>query len=182
MVVPSLPPGPEGPAQARPEMEALSKDALRRAALDARKAFVRTLSDADRARLEQRLAEHLTSLFAGVAVVGGYYVISTFVFPDDPEHWPDFDEYYLQTNRTVLAGMIAINFLTFGFAVYTALGFGLALTAAPVLQSWFSIVAAILFFPCLIILWFVKSRRANLKMLVFMNLLLLFGALGPELI
>src|SRR5438034_3825898 len=68
MVVPS-PPFLSGP---RPEMEPLSKESLRRAALDARKAFVRTLSDADRARLEQRLAEHLTSLFAGVSVVGGY--------------------------------------------------------------------------------------------------------------
>ena len=68
MVVPSHPfsPGP------RPELEPLDKEALRKAALEARKAFVRTLSDADRALLEQRLAEHLTSLFAGVAVVGGY--------------------------------------------------------------------------------------------------------------
>ncbi|HEX8937646.1 MAG TPA: 5-formyltetrahydrofolate cyclo-ligase [Sphingomicrobium sp.] len=53
-------------------MEPLGKESLRRAALDARKAFVHTLSDADRARLEHRLAEHLTSLFAGVSVVGGY--------------------------------------------------------------------------------------------------------------
>lgn len=68
MVVPS-PPFYSGP---RPEMEPLGKESLRCAALDARKAFVRTLSDADRARLEHRLAEHLTSLFAGVSVVGGY--------------------------------------------------------------------------------------------------------------
>ena len=68
MVVPS-PPFSPGP---RPEMEPLSKESLRRAALDARKAFVATLSDAERALLERRLAEHLTSLFAGVAVVGGY--------------------------------------------------------------------------------------------------------------
>ena len=68
MVVPS-PPFYSGP---RAEMEPLGKESLRRAALDARKAFVHTLSDADRARLEHRLAEHLTSLFAGVSVVGGY--------------------------------------------------------------------------------------------------------------
>ena len=69
MVVPSPPffPGPR--PDPRPEMEPLSKETLRRAALDARKAFVRTLSDADRAQLEQGLAQHLTSLFAGVAVV-----------------------------------------------------------------------------------------------------------------
>jgi 5-formyltetrahydrofolate cyclo-ligase len=52
-------------------MEPLSKESLRRAALDARKAFVRTLSDGARARLEQKLAQSLTSLFAGVSVVAG---------------------------------------------------------------------------------------------------------------
>src|SRR4051812_25248277 len=77
MVVPS-PPFSPGP---RPEMEPLSKESLRRAALDARKAFVRTLSDADRALLEQRLAEHLTSLFAGVAVVGGYCPLGSEISP-----------------------------------------------------------------------------------------------------
>ncbi len=77
MVVPSLPffPGP------RPEMEPLSKEALRRAALEARKAFVRTLSDADRAKLEHKLAENLTSLFAGVAVVGGYCPLGSEISP-----------------------------------------------------------------------------------------------------
>ena len=48
------------------------RKSLRRAALDARKAFVRTLSDADRTLLEQRLAQHLTSLCAEAKVVGGY--------------------------------------------------------------------------------------------------------------
>lgn len=62
-------------------MEPLSKEALRRAALDARKAFVRTLSDAQRARLEQKLARHLTSLFAGVAVVGGYCPLGSEISP-----------------------------------------------------------------------------------------------------
>ena len=80
MVVPSLPPGPSGPAVA-PDLPPLSKEALRSAALDARKAFVRTLSDAQRARLEQRLAEHLTSLCANCAVVGGYAPLGSEISP-----------------------------------------------------------------------------------------------------
>ena len=63
------------------EMEPLSKDSLRRAALDARKAFVRTLSDGSRARLEQKLAQNLTSLFAGVSVVGGYHPLGSEISP-----------------------------------------------------------------------------------------------------
>jgi 5-formyltetrahydrofolate cyclo-ligase len=62
-------------------MEPLSKEVLRRAALEARKAFVATLSDADRALLEQRLAEKLTSLFAGVSVVAGYHPLGSEISP-----------------------------------------------------------------------------------------------------
>jgi len=80
MVVPSLP-FPPGPFEPRPDMEPLSKESLRQAALEARKAFVRTLGDADRAMLERQLAEHLTSLFAGVAVVGGYCPMRTEISP-----------------------------------------------------------------------------------------------------
>jgi hypothetical protein len=122
------------------------------------------------------------TLLGILAIVGGYYIISTFVFPDDPAEWPDFDQYYLKTNRTVVAGMIAINFVTFGYAIVLAIRFGRDISSAPVMQSWFSIVAALLFFPCLVALWFVKSRRANLVLLAVLNGLLLFGALGPELI
>ncbi|MFL6760381.1 5-formyltetrahydrofolate cyclo-ligase [Sphingomonas sp.] len=71
--------GPQDPAG--PEMEPLGKESLRRAALEARKAFVRTLSDAARARLEQRLAQHLTSLCAEAKVVGGYAPLGSEISP-----------------------------------------------------------------------------------------------------
>ena len=60
MVVPS-PPFPD-----------VTKAALRRLAMDARKTYVAALSDGDRTLLEQKLAERLTSLCAGAKVVGGY--------------------------------------------------------------------------------------------------------------
>ena len=81
MVVPSPPFSPGPPMHSGPEMEPLSKEVLRRAALDARKAFVATLSDAERALLEQRLAENLTSLFAGVSVVAGYHPLGSEISP-----------------------------------------------------------------------------------------------------
>ena len=55
----------------------LSKDPLRKAALEARKHFVATLSDAQKARLEKRLAERLTALLAESTVVGGYSAIGS---------------------------------------------------------------------------------------------------------
>ena len=82
MVVPSPPFGPsDPPMQSGPEIEPLSKESLRKAALDARKAFVRTLSDGQRAKLEHKLARHLTSLFAGVSVVGGYCPLGSEISP-----------------------------------------------------------------------------------------------------
>jgi 5-formyltetrahydrofolate cyclo-ligase len=62
-------------------MEPPPKAALRRAALEARKAFVKSLSDGQRAQLEQRLAEHLTSLCAGATVVGGYAPLGSEISP-----------------------------------------------------------------------------------------------------
>jgi len=55
-----------------PSIPPLSKDALRIAALEARKAYVRTLDDASRTLLEEQLAAHLTSLCASARVVAGY--------------------------------------------------------------------------------------------------------------
>ena len=68
-VVPSLP------------FPAHTKEALRRAAIDARKAFVRALSDADRTLLERRLAEHLTAICAGATVVAGYAPLGSEINP-----------------------------------------------------------------------------------------------------
>ncbi len=59
----------------------MSKDVLRAAALDARKAFVRTLSDADRALLERQLAERLTALCAAASVVAGYSPLGSEISP-----------------------------------------------------------------------------------------------------
>jgi 5-formyltetrahydrofolate cyclo-ligase len=42
---------------------------------------VRTLSDAQRARLEEKLAQNLTSLFAGVSVVAGYHPLGSEISP-----------------------------------------------------------------------------------------------------
>ncbi|MEO5774148.1 MAG: 5-formyltetrahydrofolate cyclo-ligase [Sphingomicrobium sp.] len=57
------------------------KDSLRRTALDARKAFVSTLDDPARTRLEQKLAERLTSLCKGASVVAGYAPLGSEISP-----------------------------------------------------------------------------------------------------
>jgi 5-formyltetrahydrofolate cyclo-ligase len=62
-------------------MEPLSKESLRGLGLQARKAFVATLSDGERTLLEERLAQNLTSLCAEARVVGGYAPIGSEISP-----------------------------------------------------------------------------------------------------
>ena len=120
------------------------------------------------------------TLLVILAIIGGYYILSTFVFPDDPADWPDFDNYYLATNRIVIGGMFAVN-----LAALARLGYqvqhGLDPSTLPLAQHWTSLMALFLYFPGLIALWFVKSPKANLALLLFMIVLLLVGALGPTL-
>jgi len=78
MVVPSLPPFPSEP---EPAAVTTAKDRVRRQLLDERKAFVRALSDGKRAQLEQKLAQHLTSLCAAARVVGGYAPLGSEISP-----------------------------------------------------------------------------------------------------
>ena len=59
----------------------LSKETLRQAALEARKAYVATLSDADRAMLEDALAKVLRPLFADARVIGGYSPLGSELSP-----------------------------------------------------------------------------------------------------
>ena len=75
-MVPSPPHPPEG-SQPVP----LSKDSLRLAALEARKAFVRTLDDAHRTLLEEQLAARLTGICASAGVVGGYSPLGSEISP-----------------------------------------------------------------------------------------------------
>ncbi len=59
----------------------LSKETLRQAAFEARKAYVRTLSDADRAMLEGALAEVLRPLAHDARVIGGYSPLGSELSP-----------------------------------------------------------------------------------------------------
>ena len=64
-----------------PPFPALTKATLRAAALEARKAFVASLSDADRTLLERRLAEQLTAICANATVVAGYSPLGSEISP-----------------------------------------------------------------------------------------------------
>lgn len=55
--------------------------------------------------LDMRMA----TIFGVLVLIGGYYLVATLVFPDEPEMWPDFDAYFWPQKRWVFGGMLAIN-------------------------------------------------------------------------
>lgn len=54
----------------------------------------------------------MATIFGVLVLIGGYYLIATLVFPDEPELWPDFDAYFWQQKRLVVIGMLLINLAT----------------------------------------------------------------------
>ncbi|WP_150115230.1 hypothetical protein [Pelagerythrobacter marensis] len=63
---------------------------------------------------------HLLSLVCVLAVIGWYYLISAALWPDEPETWPDFDEYYMAHRRFIWVGIIAIGVLVeIGYKVFS---------------------------------------------------------------
>lgn len=111
-----------------------------------------------------------------VVIVGGYYVTATFVFPDEPGKWPDFDDYFLRTNRIVVGGMIIVNVTIMIYAA-SLVASGASWEHVPVACSWISMGVAGLYLPSLIALWFAKSKRTNLIWLLLVNMLLLTEAI-----
>ncbi|TKD50018.1 hypothetical protein [Sphingomonas baiyangensis] len=125
-------------------------------------------------------ADYLT-LVAVLAIVGVYYLAATLIFPDTPEEWPDFDDWYDRQNRLVVGGLLAANVMSWiGLALLPEAPPALDATPAavpvdPLLDlvynvSGFSILA--LFVALLL----VQRRRPNAVMLAALCVLLVVSA------
>lgn len=119
-------------------------------------------------------------LLGVIFVIGGYYVIASFVFPDEPDQWPDFDEYYDASKRVVVGGVILANLTTVFFGLGWAVWRSVDVTSAPLMRSSLSVAVAVGYFACLAALWLVKSRRANLLLLIAANILLVTVAIAER--
>ena len=63
---------------------------------------------------------NLLSLVSVLVVIGWYYLIGSALWPDEPEAWPDFDEYYMAHRRFIWLGVIAIAILVeIGHAIFS---------------------------------------------------------------
>ena len=101
--------------------------------------------------------------------IGWYYLVSSLTFPDEPELWPDFDAWYWQQKRFILAGVIGVNLISIAssYALVTAemqKQLATSMTPALALASLFAMTAL----PAMIALYFLRGYRANLVLLGYL--------------
>lgn len=114
------------------------------------------------------------SLVSMMVLIGGYFALSTMVFPAEPKQWPDYDDYYLVVRRTVLGGILAVNLLTICAVLilefYRQSGIFDTLAGG---DDTFGGLLEILTVPALVALLLVRGKRWNLMLLATVNLLML---------
>ncbi|WP_311271220.1 hypothetical protein [Sphingobium sp. WCS2017Hpa-17] len=124
---------------------------------------------------DQMDASYLT-LVVVLVIVGAYHLIASVIFPDEPEQWPDFDEWYDKQNRLVIGGLLALNIIvTIAHAILDGVR---PVPDAPdgpagAVGLAFYLGGAVSVFALLIALLFVHNRRWNVAMLAALSLILL---------
>jgi hypothetical protein len=126
-------------------------------------------------------ANYLT-LVGVLALVGVYYLAATLIFPDAPEEWPDFDDWYDRHKRMVIGGVLVANI---GNIVgQTLLEFyrpssGPAMSDAA--AAW-ALLALVCLIGLLIALLFVRSRRWNVAMLAALPMILVTASVYLDMV
>jgi len=111
-----------------------------------------------------------------LAITGGYYLVASLIFPDDPEDWPDFDLWYERQKHMVIGGLLSINIVTMiATSILDALRPVPQAPPGPAGEVGFLIygLGAMALFMLLIALFFVRNRPSNVAMLAALNLILL---------
>lgn len=126
----------------------------------------------------------MLTVFCVLALIGGYYLVATQVFPDEPQVWPDFDKWYWLQKRFVVLGVFTINVLAQGLVL--AIGAIPQPTAEQFAGRPAFLVAGLmttLVFPAFLWLAFSKRERVDIALIVFIVATQFFyawAALGVE--
>ena len=126
----------------------------------------------------------MLTVFCVLALIGGYYLVATQVFPDEPQLWPDFDDYYRLQKRFVVLGVFGINLL----AQLLVAAFGVMPEVAPEQvrgHPAFGIAALLIMLNIPAFLWlaFSKRERVDIALILFIIATQFFyawAALGIE--
>ncbi|MCP3728861.1 hypothetical protein M9978_00315 [Sphingomonas sp. MG17] len=120
---------------------------------------------------QAQIGANYPTLLGVLAMVGIYYLAASLIFPDQPEEWPDFNDWYDKQNRMVIGGLLTANVMSWiGIAVLDTVSPPSAAKAAAAEAfngAWTVIymVSGIAILVLLMALLKVKSRAWNIAML-----------------
>ncbi|MES2173139.1 MAG: hypothetical protein V4523_04250 [Pseudomonadota bacterium] len=126
-------------------------------------------------------ANYLT-LTAVLALVGVYYLAATLIFPDEPEEWPDFDDWYDRHKRLVIGGVLTANI---GIIIGQNLLEFYQPSGGPepsdTVTAW-ALLALVGLIGLLVALLFVRSRRWNVAMLIALPMILVTASVYLDMV
>ncbi|MEG3165772.1 hypothetical protein U1701_14330 [Sphingomonas sp. PB2P19] len=131
---------------------------------------------------EQIDANYVT-LIGVLTMVGIYYLAATLIFPDTPEEWPDFDDWYDKQNRLVVGGLLTANVTSWIGVIALEIVHAspeVPATAGGDLAMAIYLISGFGILGLLVALLIVKARRWNVAMLVVLIVLIVVsGAVEP---
>ena len=134
--------------------------------------------------LDMRMA----TIFGVLVLIGGYYLVATLVFPDEPELWPDFDAYFWQQKHWVVGGIFAINVATAIASISLSPNDpeqAQAMAQAALAHPLFMIAGLMVLINYPAFLWLIFTRRRMVSMvlmgfIIFTQLLYAYSTWGIE--
>ena len=129
--------------------------------------------------LRNHLLFNAGSVIGILFLIGWFYLLSSLVFPDEPEDWPDFDEWYWQQKRWVIGGVLAINVLS-TIASLLVIPVEYYAEVAGISSRAYRIgsMVSVLVIPAMIWLLFSRRRRVDIALLTVASLaVVIFGVL-----
>ena len=126
----------------------------------------------------------MLTVFAVLTLIGGYYLVATQVFPDEPQLWRDFDDYYWLQKRFVVLGVVAINVVAQALLMLTA-AIPQAEPEQVIANPAFAVAGLLILLNLPAFLWlaFSKRERVDVALILFIvgtQFFYAWAALGME--
>lgn len=129
--------------------------------------------------LRDHVPFNYVTLVVVTAVVGGYYLLASIVWPEEEESWRDYDVYYDQQNRLILVGNLVLelvgNFLRATYAPPPTPAQAALMDSDAATVAGLGLLLAIVLNVALI---FVRGRRLNVALLVLLIALRVGGSIA----
>lgn len=129
-----------------------------------------------------QVGANYATMVAVLVIVGIYFLAATLIFPEEPEEWPDFDDWYDKQKRPVVAGLLSANVMSWIGQIILEEMHPTPEMAMDEMMMMVVGFAGLGLIGVLIALMRVRGRRTNLVMLVSAIALLCTVGVGEDLL